>query len=146
MAGDFDLAFTATQGRGKERVDGRLFIAGSGNTYTAISGSRRLRPLPLGPYLASNLRLRGKEEMHLDVQPAENNGGGMCFPAWSVDLEPLFCTERSELRIHPDGNLPGTEGCIGIAQAVDRCYADLKHALESKKQLLLIVNYNNARA
>lgn len=32
---------------------------------------------------------------------------------WSLDLDPTFNTDRTLLRIHPDGNVPGTEGCIG---------------------------------
>lgn len=35
------------------------------------------------------------------------------FP-WYVNLVPQFKTERDEFLIHPDGNVPGTEGCVGI--------------------------------
>lgn len=33
---------------------------------------------------------------------------------FSFNLEPKFPTNRSHIRIHPDGNNPGTEGCIGV--------------------------------
>jgi YD repeat-containing protein len=33
---------------------------------------------------------------------------------FSFNLEPKFPTNRSLIRIHPDGNNPGTEGCIGV--------------------------------
>jgi hypothetical protein len=33
---------------------------------------------------------------------------------WFCPIEPMFKTDRSGLGIHPDGNLPGTLGCIGV--------------------------------
>ena len=33
---------------------------------------------------------------------------------FSINLKPTFQTGRFDLRIHPDGNQPGTEGCIGL--------------------------------
>jgi len=33
---------------------------------------------------------------------------------FSLNLEPNFETDRTDLRIHPDGNAPGTAGCIGV--------------------------------
>lgn len=33
---------------------------------------------------------------------------------FSLDLNPQFDTKRDRLRIHPDGNNPGTLGCIGV--------------------------------
>lgn len=139
-----DLVFTGVQARSRQRVEGTLFVARTMRSYRALSGSSALRPLPQGGYLVSNLRLRDKREMARDVSPEENGGVGFCFPAWSADLAPLFCTHRSLLRIHPDGNLPGTEGCIGILASVDRCFQDLRLALEASpsKQLVLLVDHN----
>lgn len=37
------------------------------------------------------------------------NGVGFSFY-----LDPQFSTRRSHLRIHPDGNKPGTLGCVGL--------------------------------
>lgn len=36
---------------------------------------------------------------------------------FSLDVDPLSPNGRDLLRIHPDGNGPGTEGCIGVACA-----------------------------
>jgi hypothetical protein len=40
----------------------------------------------------------------------DTNGWG-----WSIRLVPLFSTTREAIGVHPDGGLPGTLGCIGIA-------------------------------
>ena len=39
---------------------------------------------------------------------------------FSVDLEPQFQTTRTLLRIHPDGGVNGTLGCIGIQENATR--------------------------
>ncbi len=33
---------------------------------------------------------------------------------FSIDLRPGFRTSRTAIQIHPDGNVPGTLGCIGL--------------------------------
>ena len=71
-------------------------------TYDALSGSRSLDCLPNGDYDTKNFRTRTAEAMVKE---------GVGF---SIDLYPLFDTNRDYLRIHPDGKLPGTEGCIGL--------------------------------
>lgn len=39
---------------------------------------------------------------------------------WQVPLEPQFKTDRRKLAIHPDGNVKGTLGCIGLDfQSID---------------------------
>jgi hypothetical protein len=139
IASDFDIAFVGAKEGSRQRVAGMLSFA-SGSAFRAYSGSRSLLPLPSGRYLCSNLRRRDKREMARDVEWAE---AGMCFPAWSVDLEPLFTTNRTLLRIHPDGNLPGTEGCIGVLDRVDQCYDELEALLGTGGVKILLVNHNN---
>jgi len=72
-------------------------------TYSATSGSPAYDPLPPGDYTGTNLRSRTKRGMVCD-------GSG-----WSLDLQPNFSTDRTDLRIHPDQPPRGTQGCIGIA-------------------------------
>ena len=36
---------------------------------------------------------------------------------WFQLIDPQFSTDRTELGIHPDGNVMGTRGCIGILDA-----------------------------
>jgi len=72
---------------------------------SAVSGPYGDGNLPEGTYNGSNLRIR------------RDNTAMMCSanPGWSLDLDPSFPTDRTLLRIHPDGNVPGTEGCIGVS-------------------------------
>jgi hypothetical protein len=55
-------------------------------------------------YLGNNLRLR-------NVSGFTRDGVG-----FSIDLNPQFQTTRTLLRIHPDGGVAGTLGCIGIQE------------------------------
>lgn len=138
-----DLKFVARKNASRQRVEGKLYVFQSGRAYSAFSGSRTLLPLPNGAYKAHTLRLRKKESMQRDVPAAEHDGLGMCFPGWSVNIDPRFSTKRTLLRIHPDGNLPGTMGCIGILERMDQCYDDLFHAFRSAQTLELVVEHNN---
>ena len=64
--------------------------------------------------------------------------------AWSADLNPMFKTGRTALRIHPDGGVPGTEGCIGIINLdADKCYNSLRTLISNKKELLLLVDHDD---
>ena len=58
--------------------------------------------MPNGDYVTDDLKSRTKAAMLKD---------GIGF---SIRLTPSFLTGRTDLRIHPDGNVPGTEGCIGL--------------------------------
>jgi hypothetical protein len=63
---------------------------------------------------------------------------------WSLDLDPKFKTDRDLLRIHPDGNVPGTEGCIGPdCRYQQQVYDALRDYFSDKKnkQIPVIVVY-----
>jgi len=101
--------------------DGLLKMPEYGLAWTAVSGPWGNGPLPLGWYECTNLRSRTKTAMVRD---------GVGF---SVDLNPLFPTTRTLLRIHPDGNVPGTLGCIGITDPdVQGCYDALQRLLPTR--------------
>lgn len=68
----------------------------------AVSGPWGKGMLPEGVYNGESMRSRSNNAMSCE-------GKG-----WSLNLEPNFPTDRTLLRIHPDGNLPGTLGCIGV--------------------------------
>jgi hypothetical protein len=98
--------------------DGLLKMPAYGLAWTAVSGPWGNGPLPMGWYQCSNLRRRTNSPMVRD---------GVGF---SVDLDPLFPTTRTLLRIHPDGNVPGTLGCVGINDPdVQGCYDALKQLM-----------------
>ena len=105
------LEFNATQSPGRARMDGTLsWIDTYRNgdvkvrqSWTAVSGSRTLRPIPAhNDWQLSNYRVRTEEGFSRD------NFG------FSLDITPDPRDGRTSLRIHPDGGLPGTAGCIGL--------------------------------
>ena len=60
---------------------------------------------------------------------------------FSFNLDPKFPTNRSLIRIHPDGNNPGTQGCIGVMgtrSELEKMYRLLSE-LVRKEDLDLIV-------
>jgi YD repeat-containing protein len=85
--------------------------------------------LPRGTYDVTFPRLRNDP-------PMVRQGFGFSF-----DLEPKFPTNRSLIRIHPDGNNPGTQGCIGVMgtrSELEKMYRLLSE-LVRKEDLDLIV-------
>ncbi|TAH44813.1 MAG: RHS repeat-associated core domain-containing protein [Gammaproteobacteria bacterium] len=68
----------------------------------AVSGPWGNGKLPEGKYGGRNLRNRSSNKA---MTCPDGNG-------WSLDLDNKG--GRTELRIHPDGNVPGTEGCVGV--------------------------------
>lgn len=55
---------------------------------------------------------------------------------FGFDLIPQFKTSRTELMFHPDGNLPGTAGCIGGV------FHDLEEIVAGKNFLAKIFEKN----
>lgn len=126
MSADADFYFIGRRrGASKtdRRLDGYFVIPRLGFACRACSGSTRLYPLPAGRYRASNFRKRTDAAMVRD---------GVGF---SVDLsdawDPALGRTRSLLRIHPDGNLPGTQGCVGILAKLQECHDHLQALLPS---------------
>jgi RHS repeat-associated protein len=68
----------------------------------AVSGPWGKGKLLEGKYGGRNLRNRSSNKA---MTCPDGNG-------WSLDLDNKG--GRTELRIHPDGNVPGTEGCVGV--------------------------------
>jgi hypothetical protein len=100
----------------------------------AVSGPWGKGPLPTGPYNGGNLRKRKDNKAMVC-----SDGSG-----WSLDLDPTFQTDRTLLRIHPDGNVPGTEGCIGPAcRAQQQVYDSLRNYFTNpdNKSIPVFVTY-----
>lgn len=122
------------------KFDGRFLVAPSGERWNARSGGLlgnnpnvtyrsdgRSAALPGGTYRIVREQATGVSRKEMLI-PGRNWG-------WWVPLEPLFETERGtaargRFGVHPDGDLPGTDGCIGIygenPNAYDRLYEMLK--------------------
>ena len=103
-----------------------------GDQSDAVSGTRSYKymPLPKGEYLIGETFLVNPPEFQ---KGAYKDQSGF---AWFTRLHPAFSTPRTGLGIHPDGNLPGTEGCIGLKNFdTSSVYSSLKN---SRGQKLLV--------
>lgn len=76
--------------------------------WSAISGPWGRGALPSGIYEVSEL---------VDIDPFEPRNApykDIKGRAWWMGIYAKFQTDRGGLGIHPDGNVPGTLGCIGV--------------------------------
>ncbi len=79
-----------------------------GSNWPAISGPYGKGKLPSGKYLITEpVEIKSTA---IKYNPYRDKTG---FTSW-CRLTPLFETDRFGFGIHPDGNIPGTLGCIGI--------------------------------
>ncbi|MCH9688576.1 MAG: hypothetical protein K0V04_44505 [Deltaproteobacteria bacterium] len=78
-------------------------------TWTAVSGPHNNGALPAGEYRLE--RRRVTPHSATIGEPFKDKASGLGF---FIPLTAEFATTRTGLGIHPDGNVPGTEGCIGI--------------------------------
>lgn len=77
--------------------------------WPAVSGPHGKGELPTGGYtILPAVPLSG-----IPTNDAYRDKAGNC---WFAPIRPQFKTERTSLGIHPDGNVPGTLGCIGLTQ------------------------------
>jgi hypothetical protein len=82
--------------------------APTGRIYPAISGPYGKGELPSGEYIIGRpVEIKSS----LPKFDAYRDKSGL---AWWCRLAPCFKTKRFGFGIHPDGNVPGTRGCIGI--------------------------------
>ena len=87
-------------------------------TYQFNNGGFQKGSIPEGTYEVSFPRLRDKDGMVVD-------GFGFSFDLTQQGMadgtanDPRYSSPRVDLRIHPDGNNPGTAGCIGIIGGAD---------------------------
>lgn len=83
-------------------------LAANGLRAKAVSGPYGNGPAPKGSYRITP---------PVAIDPTADSNKGFLDPkgnAWFAALHPEFETDRIGLGIHPDGNVPGTLGCIGI--------------------------------
>lgn len=106
-----------------------LFGDGPNTIVEARSGPWGKGPLPCGKYLV-------EKPVALDVEPESPYSDGLGF-AWFARLLPQFATERSGFGIHPDGNVPGTKGCIGLMKKDTRPIYDWM--MKAEDPIVLVV-------
>lgn len=93
-----------------KRWHGRLIDVEGNKTWNAVSGPYGKGAAPPGAYFIRRAMAVNPEA---DENKPYKDKAGL---AWFAQLDPQFETDRMGLGIHPDGNVPGTLGCIGIAE------------------------------
>jgi hypothetical protein len=120
-----------------------LFDNGGTHTlesYTGVAGGFGNGAPENGSYTVNNYQ---------DRSPSGRYSKGMNLDGvgFSYNLNPQFSTGRSLLRIHPDGNIEGTLGCIGLSgngQNLNRFKNALNGHLQKRSSLNVNINiYNN---
>ena len=76
--------------------------------FKAVSGPHGKGPLPLGQYEIRTRHVVANRSMSNSYEDKATGN------RWFIPIEPLFNTTRDGFGIHPDGNMPGTLGCIGL--------------------------------
>jgi hypothetical protein len=88
---------------------GILYVLGNeALKWRACSGPHGKGPAPKGMYQVAKPTALIREGNAAYTDAAGNT--------WFAGIKPTFPTTRSSFGIHPDGNVPGTLGCIGITE------------------------------
>ena len=88
--------------------------------YNVITGGYGKGALPDGDYTVEVRKAVVGDSTTMAsgfVNPANDRG-------WILPLTPLFTTARGGFGIHPDGNKPGTKGCVGLQGADIKLFWD----------------------
>lgn len=78
--------------------------------YEVVSGGYGKGPIPNGTYDIERYNAVTGDKATMKsgfINPINGRG-------WFLPLKPQFTTARHGFGIHPDGNLPGTKGCVGL--------------------------------
>jgi len=87
--------------------DGKLI-----HDFPILSGGHGRGYLDLGEYSIRGLSTPEKVAKMPNPKPYQTDGYGFAFP-----MTPLFETNRTGIWMHPDGNIPGSLGCIVWTQS-----------------------------
>ncbi|HEX8210824.1 MAG TPA: hypothetical protein VF584_11660 [Longimicrobium sp.] len=115
-----DIEFVIETRTGKQAA-GTLKWAAKSLSASAVTGPFGNGALPTGSYSAPRAKLLDK--------PAKSSYCDSKDRCWMQVLEPQFATTRTDLGIHPDGGVAGTEGCIGLTQADTKAWYDAFYAV-----------------
>ena len=128
------ITFVKTAKGSGSRVIGKL--KWGSDEYEVVSGGYGKGEIPEGTYDIEryNAVVGDKSTMKSGfVNPT--NGGG-----WFLPLTPKFATGRHGFGIHPDGNLPGTKGCVGLQGADSKKFWDkwMKTVMKVRPSSLIV--------
>lgn len=106
-------------------------------SWGAVSGPFGAGALPLGIYEIARREIT-EYTNKIDIPYRDKSGKGFFVPIY-----PKFATSRGtsggRLGIHPDGNKPGTLGCIGITEDSAKSFHDaIKQTAPGKKLTLQV--------
>ena len=100
-------------------------------SYKAVSGGGSTNgTLPIGLYKISLVTALADTKNNV---PYKGEG----FP-WFARLDALGNCTRTGLAIHPDGNLPGTAGCLGVLENDIELYENLKSVYVDGIELIVV--------
>ena len=102
-------------------------------SWNAVSGGWG-DPLPSGLYTVERRNVTGYTKS-IGKGFRDKTGKGFFVP-----LTPQFKTARTGLGIHPDGNVPGTQGCIGIKNDAYSFYEAIASTAPSAVITLKVIN------
>ena len=112
--------------------DGSMFCLKNGKCWPAVSGPWNKGALPQGVYTITGNAVTVPPEHEKYPSFCDRNGN-----CWWVSIEPDFDADgRGGFGIHPDGNSPGTAGCVGLA---DEDTTDARKALGNAKGQKILV-------
>jgi hypothetical protein len=118
-----DITFIVSKRVGK-LAEGTLSWAAKGLSSRAASGPYGNGALPAGTYRAQRKKM-------LDKKPSDEHGA-YCDgqrKCWMQPMDAEPANGRTELGIHPDGNVAGTEGCIGLKDKDTKVWYDAFHGV-----------------
>jgi len=120
-----------------ERDEKTLYWPKKRLQWDAISGPFGAGPLPPGLYDIGRREITGYTQ---NIAPSYRDSTGKGF---FIPIYPRFPTSRGKyggrLGIHPDGNVPGTLGCIGLTNAdTTTFYEAIKETSAGSKLILLV--------
>lgn len=112
------------------KYENNRLVSPDGKNWPAISGPYGKGKLPPGQYhINKPVEIKSSAKKY---NPYRDKTGF----AWWCRIKPLFETDRSGFGIHPDGNIPGTLGCIGITIDDTR---EVFEVLQNSEDKVLIV-------
>lgn len=104
--------------------------------WEATSGPYGAGILPMGLYTVSRREIT-EYTSSVDIPYRDKTGRGFFVPIY-----PQFKTNRGKdnrLGIHPDGNIPGTSGCIGITEYNAKSFHDAIKITAPSANITLVV-------
>ena len=120
-----------------DRVNKKLSWTSKNLSWDAVSGPFGAGALPIGLYDIGRREVTGYTAT-IDVAYRDKTGKGFFVP-----LYPKFQTTRGKsggrLGIHPDGNKPGTLGCVGITNHNTKSFHDAIASTAPSAKLVLHV-------